>query len=96
MEFPADDEEGTTGNGRFDLSDTDTLDFDPPPHNKKYFKAHIRALSNYYSNVSYGSVIIDTVSSKLLPEGDESSYQLSNPMRYYSPKIDEATDDNTA
>ena len=94
VEFPEDQEEGTTGNGRFDLSDTDTLQFDPPPHNKRYFKAHINALSNYYANISHGSVTIDTGSSKLFPEGEEDSYQLANPMRYYSPKIDEATDDN--
>ncbi len=94
VEFPEDQEEGTTGNGRFDLSNTDTLQFDPPPHNKRYFKALIHALSNYYANISHGSVKIDSGSSKLFPEGEEDSYQLANPMRYYSPKIDEATDDN--
>jgi M6 family metalloprotease-like protein len=74
----------TSGNGAFlqsseDVFDERCIDFhaDPPPHNHAYFTSQIKALNNYYKNVSQGSIdlsyhVIDSV------------YHLPNIMRHYA------------
>jgi M6 family metalloprotease-like protein len=65
----------TGGTGRFDLDDgRDSVFIDPPPHDRKYFSAHMRALSYYYDAMSYGNL-------KILHE----VYPLSNDKAYVLP-----------
>ena len=61
VEFKKDVDDGSTGNGLFDLSSPaigSDFQFDPPPHNSIYFLAHIKALSNYYKKVSNKNCIL--------------------------------------
>jgi hypothetical protein len=49
VEFQADTSETTTGDGTFDLTQgTDSLQIDPPPHNKNYFEDHLLFARNYF------------------------------------------------
>ena len=96
VEFKKDVDEGSTGNGLFDLSFLPTgsiIQFDPPPHNSIYFWAHLKALSNYYKKVSNGKVIIDLEGSALFPSSRNGAYQLSDSMSFYSPNLDDETND---
>jgi len=96
VQFVEDDEEGTTGNGLFDLSsppaDTGFM-FDPPPHNRRYFQAHFEALSNYYKSVSGRFGRFFTLSSTVYPLAENGVYDLQNSMRFYSPNSDDETND---
>jgi len=96
VQFVEDDEEGTTGNGLFDLStlpaDTGFL-FDPPPHNRRYFQAHLEALNNYYEIIARNQLGFFRFSSTVYPLTEDSVYDLQNPMRFYSPKLDDETND---
>jgi len=92
VSFPADNNEATTGNGKFLLSkdsvDMDILQplpIDPPPHDKNYFSDHIKAVANYYRQVSAGKVVVDTINSRIFPEANNGSYQLDREMAYYHP-----------
>ena len=58
IEFQIDDEEGTTGDGRFDLSVPSQPVIDPPPHDREYFLHQLTALANYYRAISYGKLIL--------------------------------------
>ena len=96
VEFKKDTDDGSTGNGLFDLSFPSIgsdLKFDPPPHNNIYFSAHIKALSNYYKKVSGGKVLIDLERSVVSPSSRNGAYQLSDSMRFYSPNLDDETND---
>ncbi len=95
ISFPEDDNDATTGDGRFlmsaDISDTICQSFriDPPPHKKAYFKDHIRAAANYFYNVSKGHAVIDTVNSEVYPLIDSLTFQVSQKMDYYHPFLQE-------
>ena len=96
VEFKKDVDEGSTGNGLFDLSFLPTgsdIQFDPPPHNSIYFWAHLKALSNYYKKVSNGKVIIDLESSVVFPSSRNGAYQLPDSMSVYSPNLDDEIND---
>lgn len=87
VEFIPDNEKGTTGDGRFLKESNIDCGFvvDPPPHNREYFKDHIKALSNYYYHASHGRLIIDTLNSEVFPVEDDSVYVLPHKMSYYHP-----------
>ncbi|MCP4573124.1 MAG: hypothetical protein GY838_12275 [bacterium] len=57
----------------------DTLYVDPPPHDKAYVEAHLRGLSEYYRYQSGGRLHIE---GRVLPEGDQDSYKLSDIADY--------------
>lgn len=78
VEFQEDNDPLTTGNGKFDLSFPSKRIIDPPPHDKKYFDAHLQFLKNYFAklSISIEYEIIDSV------------FTLSKQMRYYSPPPD--------
>ncbi|MFH2026556.1 MAG: T9SS type A sorting domain-containing protein [bacterium] len=94
--FQQDENEATTGNGRFltqaelPCKDENFPPVDPAPHNNAYFKDHIRAVSNYYNRASSGQLIIDTTNSAVFPRTDDQVYTLSRKMEYYHPflKVD--------
>lgn len=89
VSFIPDESDYTTGDGRFLTTAQDTvcasLVVDPPPHNRAYFKDHIRALSNYYGHVSKGHLLLDTLRSEVYPLDDALTYQLPRKMEYYHP-----------
>lgn len=78
VEFQEDNDPLTTGNGKFDLRFPSQKIIDPPPHDKKYFDAHLQFLKNYFAkfSISIEYEIIDRV------------FTLSKQMRYYSPPPD--------
>lgn len=78
VEFKEDNDPLTTGTGKFDLSFPSKKIIDPPPHDKKYFEAHLQFLKNYFAkfSISIEYEIIDSV------------FTLSNQMRHYSPPPD--------
>lgn len=82
VEFVEDDDETTTGNGKFDLSEDTDIQFDPPPHNKFYFEDHLESLKRYYENASKGKVYIEYT---VFPAGTNEAYQLPENMLYYNP-----------
>ena len=78
VEFQEDSDPLTTGNGKFDLSFPSKKIIDPPPHDRKYFEAHLQFLKNYFAKFSIGIEyeIIDSV------------FTLSKQMKNYSPPRD--------
>lgn len=95
ISFQEDDNDATTGNGKFllseDIGDTICQSFriDPPPHDREYFKDHIKSAANYFSHVSKGNVLIDTLNSEVYPLTNNTSYELSHKMDYYHPFLKE-------
>jgi M6 family metalloprotease-like protein len=90
VEFQKDQDEKTTGDGKFDLSRSSDLAIDSPPHDFKYFNSQLTALSNYYNAVSGGKLILSG-------EVFEDIFTLPNEMGYYNPgTTDEITDQGMA
>ncbi len=87
VSFKPDDNPGTTGNGQFlSAAEYDTCDIytiDPPPHDRLYFEAQLKALDNYFRAVSYDQFGLDTVASTVFPATIDGSYQLADSMSYY-------------
>ncbi|MCK5832887.1 hypothetical protein KAH81_04355 [bacterium] len=85
VEFQPDNTSRTTGDGTFDLSpyEQSPHPFDPLPHNKAYFEAHMKALRNYYLAVSDSQVYIDF---EVFPESENIAYRLPDSMSYYGPE----------
>ncbi len=77
VEFVEDNDERTTGNGKFDLSAPDSI-IDSPPRDKKYFEDHLLFLKNYWFKATNGRIIIQY---NVL----DSVFQLPNQMKHYSP-----------
>ncbi len=83
VQFQPDSTPTSTGTGQFDLSNPDSGDvFDPPPHDKKYFAAHLEALARYYRFVSHGKL---EITYDIYPEADSAAYTLPDSMGYYGP-----------
>ncbi|MBL7135654.1 MAG: T9SS type A sorting domain-containing protein [Candidatus Marinimicrobia bacterium] len=93
VSFPEDDNDATTGTGKFLDSGTlpcdDFQKIDPPPHSSPYFKDHIRSAANYFYHVSKGHAVIDTVNSEVYPLIDSLTFQVSQKMDYYHPFLQE-------
>ena len=93
VSFSLDDDFSSTGNGTFliepELEQCGNYLIDPPPHNKGYFEAHLRAVDNYYQSVSRGKFGIDLDSSVILPEEASSSYQLDETLSSFYPYDDD-------
>ncbi|MFH2055158.1 MAG: FG-GAP-like repeat-containing protein [bacterium] len=76
----------TTGNGNFELAPKDSFYvqnghlIDATPHNSDYFRAHLRALAEYWRVVSNGRVLLEY---ELYPVESDSAYQLDETMGYY-------------
>ncbi len=76
----------TTGDGNFDLRSKEDFEneeghlIDPSPHDSYYFKAHLRALAEYWRVVSNGRVMLEY---EVYPQQPDSAYQLDQTMAYY-------------
>jgi M6 family metalloprotease-like protein len=84
VEFVADDEVSTTGDGKMDLTGYGTPDdglYYDPPHSGIYFARQMQFLSNYYKVNSFGDC---NVTFTVKPDHNLQSYQLPHKMRYYS------------
>lgn len=83
VEFVEDNAATTTGNGKFDLSQSGhPFQIDPPPHSQAYFEDHLLFLKNYYFKVSSGRLV---VLGDVFPEFETHAYQLDQAMTYYNP-----------
>jgi hypothetical protein len=76
VDFQTDDDDRTSGTGKFDLSDPKHL-IDAPPRNKAFFEDHCTFLRNYFRKASGGMLTIRTT---VL----DSVYHLPHLMQYYS------------
>lgn len=86
VEFQKDEDEETTGDGKFLLESLTEPTIDPPPHDIKYFEDQLLAMANYYQHVSHGKL---TLLFHVWPE----LITLSHEMGYYNPaSSDEATE----
>lgn len=87
VSFKSDSNPGTTGTGQFMIdADYDTCGnytIDPPPHNRVYFEAQLKAMNNYFRSVSKDQFGIDLDNSDLYPAGLNASYELPDSMAYY-------------
>lgn len=84
VDFSADTpNERTTGDGRFDLRDSTEIDggisLDPPPHDKNYFDAHMRALARYYDVQSRGSLVLEW---DIWPSENDSALHIGDTFKY--------------
>lgn len=82
VQFKPDNNSQTTGNGRFDLSNSYPDSVDAPPHDSLYFTYKLEFLKNYYFKASKGKLIINFI---LLP----TVRNLVNEMESYSPRRSE-------
>ena len=82
VQFKTDNNNQTTGNGRFDLSSSYPDSVDAPPHDSLYFIYKLEFLKNYYFKASKGRLIINYT---LFP----TVRNLSNEMEVYSPRRNE-------
>ena len=93
IDFKADNHEGTTGNGKFllsnQISDCGIYTVDPPPHDKSYFESQLKALDNYYRAVSNGQFGVDLEKSDVFPTNPISAYTLADTMSYYHPFLND-------
>jgi len=89
VEFNLDEEEGTTGNGHFLLSansnECGDYTIDPPPHDREYFFSQLKAVDNYFRDVSNQVFGIDLESSTIYPEDSDNVFTLPNEMSWYNP-----------
>lgn len=91
IDFNADKHDGTTGNGKFLLTNESNYcsnyTVDPPPHDKSYFESQLIALDNYFRSVSKGQFGIDLINSAIIPSEPDMAYTLPDSMSYYHPFI---------
>ena len=80
VQFQADTDSRTTGDGRFELftGKPDSV-IDAPPHDRAYFRNHLKFLESYYAKVSDGRLILKT-------EVLDQVITLSKQMQTYSPQ----------
>lgn len=100
VQFQRDNDRNTTGDGWFDLSAGDSM-INPPPHNQKYFSNQLRALKDYYKNVSNGKLILQVEDENgmgaVYPLASDSVWTLPHPMSYYNPnEMEELLDQRLA
>jgi len=83
VEFPADDDPFTWGNGKMDLrgfgSPSDGLSYDPP-HDRTYFENQMEGLRNFYLLNSRGRLVITY---DVYPKDPFRCYQVPHRMAYY-------------
>ena len=86
VEFQADNNQLTTGDGTFAVDSITLAEFviDPAPHNKRYFSDQLIAADNYFNSVSNGTV---RITGDVFPSGENDAYQLSNEMRFYNTNL---------
>ena len=91
VDFKADTDVGTSGNGKFiysaDSNPCGYYTIDPPPHNKSYFESQLKAVNNYYISVSNGEFGIDLINSDIFPIEAEAAYTLPDSIAYYHPYV---------
>jgi M6 family metalloprotease-like protein len=76
VQFQKDEDEETTGDGRFILEPSPDATVDPPPHDAAYFRNQLKALAHYYLQVSGGKLL-------LLSDVHALPLTVPHPMGYY-------------
>jgi hypothetical protein len=80
VQFQEDNDQRTTGKGRFDTSHVTATDVpvDAPPRDRSYFEQHLTFLSNYFARASKGKLVVRT---RMVP----TVITLQGTMMRYSP-----------
>ena len=95
VDFPTDNNQGTTGNGKFLLSNEinycDNYTVDPQPHDKSYFESQLVAVDNYFRSVSNDQFGIDLENSDIFPSDSELAYTMPDSMSYYHPFLSDSS-----
>ena len=80
VDFQTDQDNLTSGDGKFQLQTNVTGAIDPPPHDSTYFVYKFRFIENYYRKVSNEKLIVkgDVVGRLVTVSGDMSSYTPRN------------------
>ncbi len=81
VQFQQDNDDRTTGDGRFDRSAPSQPIIDAPPHDRQYIEDHLQFLSNYYAKASKQRLIV-------LGTVIDSVFTLPVRMAAYSPPKD--------
>ncbi|MDP8228011.1 MAG: T9SS type A sorting domain-containing protein [Candidatus Electryoneaceae bacterium] len=81
VEFVRDTVSTTTGDGGFNYGYSDTMHFDPPPHDSLYFADHLQFLQFYWNEMSNGEIDLTW---DIYPEGMQAAYQLPKQMWQYN------------
>ncbi len=68
-----------TTDGDFQLEPDPAIVFDPPPHDRDFYMAHLAGLHEYYNAQSGGRLFIQ---GRVLPEGQNDCYKLSDLADY--------------
>jgi len=73
--------ETTTPDGKFDLRDGSSLGIviDPPPHNRSFFQSHLKAMSRYWRDMSYGNLV---VTYDVYPKAENAAYRVGDTGDY--------------
>jgi hypothetical protein len=85
VEFNEDEDPSTTGRGTFLQSWTDidtAYTFDPVPHNKAYFHAHLKAINHYWETVTNGKISVKSQLSQIYPN-NSAAFQVPQKIRHY-------------
>ena len=97
VDFKSDNHEGTTGNGKFllsnDFNKCKDYTVDPPPHDISYFKSQLKALDNYFRSVSNGQYGVDLEHSDIFPTDSENAYTMLDSMSFYHPFVSDLNED---
>ncbi|UCD38156.1 MAG: hypothetical protein JSW54_01335 [Fidelibacterota bacterium] len=87
----------TTGDGQFLMGPgtplCDGFLVDPPPHDVPYFYAQLKAIANYFQQVTRGGITLSLSESLVFPEEGEDPIVLDN-MAAYRPVADEDSSDD--
>jgi len=82
VQFQPDTLATTTGNGTFGSGIPSDIQVDPLPHDRAYFEDHLKFLSNYFSEISDSTVLMDTFA--VFPAEPNEAYVLPNQMWHYN------------
>ncbi len=92
VQFQKDNDRNTTGDGWFDFSVGDSM-INPPPHNQQYFSNQLRALRDYYQQVSNWKLFLkvedENANGFVYPLESDSVWTLPHQMAYYNPGNDD-------
>jgi M6 family metalloprotease-like protein len=71
----------STGDGRFDMraADSAKVAIDGPPHNRRYFEAHLEALGRFYDVQTNGGLVLEY---DVYPQEPDSVFHLSDTATY--------------
>lgn len=86
VEFPADTDPNTTGDGRFEQTFDDRYETNRPPHDHAYFELQCQSVRSYFRAATAGRLEIEWT---VFPPSP-GVFEMPNRMRYYNPDTTDA------